>query len=126
MLDEIGHTDPLLAGAYAACRVFALPSTEETPGISALEAAAAGAKILITRRGGAQEYLGGFAEYVDWHSQADITEKLDLIWSKPVDTMLQKEHILSNFSWTKVAELTNRVYEEVAGSSEGGERSVSA
>jgi glycosyltransferase involved in cell wall biosynthesis len=106
--------------------VFALPSTEETPGISALEAAVAGAKVLITRRGGAQEYLEGFAEYVDWHSQTDISEKLALIWNKSVNTMLQREHILGKFSWTRVAELTNRVYEEIAGSSEGLGRSASA
>ena len=36
------HDDPLLASAYAAARVFALPSWFETPGLAALEAALAG------------------------------------------------------------------------------------
>ena len=39
------HRDPLLALAYSACSVFALPSTLETPGLAALEAAAAGAPL---------------------------------------------------------------------------------
>ena len=38
----LDHHDPLLASAYAAARVFALPSWFETPGLAALEAALAG------------------------------------------------------------------------------------
>ncbi len=37
---RLDHDDPLLASAYAAARVFALPSWFETPGLAALEAAA--------------------------------------------------------------------------------------
>jgi len=42
----------MLASAYAACDVFVLPSMFETPGIAALEAGLAGAKIVITKYGG--------------------------------------------------------------------------
>ena len=41
-LGRLDHHDPLLASAYAAARVFALPSWFETPGLAALEAALAG------------------------------------------------------------------------------------
>ena len=41
-LGRLDHHDPLLASAYAAARVFALPSWFETPGLAALEAGLAG------------------------------------------------------------------------------------
>ena len=41
-LGRLDHHDPLLASAYAAARVFALPSWFETPGLAALEAALGG------------------------------------------------------------------------------------
>ncbi len=44
-LGRLDHHDPLLASAYAAARVFALPSWFETPGLAALEAGLAGCAI---------------------------------------------------------------------------------
>ena len=41
-LGRLDHHDPLLASAYAAARVFALPSWFETPGLAALEAGPGG------------------------------------------------------------------------------------
>ena len=52
ILDAIPNDSELLASAYAACSVFALPSLFETPGIAALEAALAGASVVITKFGG--------------------------------------------------------------------------
>ena len=45
-LRRVDHDDPLLASAYAAARVFALPSWFETPGLAALEAALAGTAVV--------------------------------------------------------------------------------
>ena len=45
-LGRLEHDDPLLASAYAAARVFALPSWFETPGLAALEAALAGCSVV--------------------------------------------------------------------------------
>src|SRR5262249_26969183 len=47
-LARMDHDDPMLASAYAAARVFALPSWFETPGLAALEAALAGAAVVLT------------------------------------------------------------------------------
>ena len=52
------HEDPLLASAYAAARVLALPSWFETPGLAALEAALAGTAVVITPFGSTREYFG--------------------------------------------------------------------
>jgi glycosyltransferase involved in cell wall biosynthesis len=65
LIDSLPNDSPLLASAYAACDVFCLPSLFETPGIAALEAALAGAKIVITKYGGTEDYFGGDAEYVE-------------------------------------------------------------
>jgi len=114
-INELSHDSPLLASAYGAARVFALPSSEETPGISALEAAAAGSSVVVTERGGAQEYLQEFARYVDPTSIKDIRNKVLSAWDSNLDKEDQKRYIISNFSWSKVAELTLLAYEKVLG-----------
>jgi len=112
-INELSHNDPLLASAYANAKVFALPSSEETPGISALEAAIAGCSVVVTQRGGAQEYLKDFAKYVDPNSIDDIRNKILSAWEDNSDKQKQKLYILSNFAWSKVAELTLEAYESV-------------
>ena len=62
-LGRLDHDDPLLASAYAAARVFALPSWFETPGLAALEAALAGCAVVITPYGSTREYFGGLVAY---------------------------------------------------------------
>ncbi len=64
-LGAVPHGDELLRSAYAACNVFCLPSTLETPGLAAIEAAACGSRLLLTRVGATQEYFGADALYVD-------------------------------------------------------------
>ena len=61
-LGRIEHDDPLLASAYAAARVFALPSWFETPGLAALEAALAGCSVVVTPYGSTREYFGDLVE----------------------------------------------------------------
>lgn len=112
-INELSHNDPLLASAYAAAKVFALPSSEETPGISALEAALAGSSVVVTQRGGAEEYLQSFARYVNPNSIEDIGNKVLSAWKDNLDKERQRCYILSNFSWPKVAELTLDVYQTV-------------
>ncbi len=114
-INELSHNDPLLASAYAASKVFALPSNEETPGISALEAALAGSTVAVTRVGGAQEYFIGFAKYINPNSIKDIRDNILSAWESNIDKKLQKKHIISNFSWPKVAECTLKAYREVLG-----------
>ncbi len=112
-INEIPHNNPLLASAYAAARVFALPSSEETPGISALEAGLAKCSIVITERGGTREYFKNFARYVNPYSIEDIKKKILNAWTDSSDKEAQKSYILSNFSWERVAELTISSYETV-------------
>lgn len=79
-LGPMPHDETLLS-AYTACEVFALPSTLETPGLAALEAAAQGAPLLLTREGSCQEYFGDRAMYVDPGSVGAIADALSAMLS---------------------------------------------
>ena len=55
--DHLDHEDPLLASAYAAARVLALPSWFETPGLGS-RGRLAGTAVVITPFGSTREYFG--------------------------------------------------------------------
>ena len=114
IVDTLPHDSMLLASAYSACDVFVLPSQFETPGIAALEAALAGAKIVITPFGGTRDYFGNNAIYVDPTSVEDIVKGIQTALGKGKDTEL-REHIRKEFIWNKVGEKTKQVYEHVLG-----------
>jgi len=93
----------LLRSAYAACNTFVLPSWFETPGLAALEAALAGAKIVITSGGSTQEYFGTEALYVNPNEIEDIRLKMRLAEGQLRNGRL-RHRIRDNFLWEKVAE----------------------
>lgn len=111
-LPPAGHDDPLLASAYAAAHVFALPSLIETPGISAMEAGIAGARIVTTPIGGGDEYFGPDAWYVKPESVDSIRAALDGAWEAPPSTAL-RERLLRDYTWRAVAQQTLGVYRDV-------------
>ena len=112
MIDAIPHESMLLASAYAACDVFVLPSQFETPGIAALEAGLAGAKIVITPVGGTRDYFGNDAIYVDPASPENIAQGIQRALEHKKDnelrTRIQKEYL-----WEKVGEKTKQVYKNI-------------
>lgn len=112
LIDTLEHHSKLLASAYAACKVFVLPSQFETPGIAAMEAALANSNIVITNRGGTKSYFGGLAEYVD----PDSTDSIILGIRKALlkqPTVDLKKHILNYYTWEKVAEQTVNQYNKL-------------
>jgi len=112
LIDGLEHGSEMLASAYAACDVFALPSQFETPGIAALEAGLAGAKVVITRFGGTKEYFGDMAVYVDPASTGSIRDGILRALASPRDNRL-REHIRKNFLWEHVAARTAAAYREL-------------
>lgn len=113
-IDAIPHEDPLLASAYAACKVFALPSTLETPGIAAIEAGLAGAQILTTPNGGGREYFLDYAEYPNVFDVDSISIAIDKLWSRSANNSL-KEHLVQNYTWENIALKTLNVYKQILG-----------
>ncbi len=111
-LNAMQHDSGLLASAYAACKVFCLPSWYETPGLAALEAGLAGANIVITKGGPTREYFADFAAYVNPNSASDIREKILLQLRKPKTNNLGS-HIEKNFLWQNTARQTKAAYEKI-------------
>jgi glycosyltransferase involved in cell wall biosynthesis len=109
VIESLPNDAPLLASAYAACDVFALPSYYETPGIAALEAGLAGAKIVITRGGGTEEYFGVDAEYVEPTSWELIHHGIVTALNKPKSPALS-ERIRREYLWENVGEKTLEAY----------------
>ena len=114
IIEGLPNDSPLLASAYAACKVFALPSIFETPGIAALEAAVAGASIVITEVGGTRDYFGEDAIYVTPGSVDDIRRGLTEALGKPRPDGLATK-IIENYAWRRVAERTAEAYREAIG-----------
>jgi glycosyltransferase involved in cell wall biosynthesis len=112
ILDPFPPDSDLLASAYAACEIFALPSLYETPGIAALEAALAGAKVVITPHGGTRDYFGERVEYVNPYSVPSIRDGILRALSHEKNDAL-KRHVGQEFSWQRIAEKTLAVYERV-------------
>lgn len=112
-IDPISHEDPLLASAYAAAKVFALPSKLETPGIAAIEAGLAGAKVVITPNGGTREYFLDYAQYPDVSSPEDIRRKIEFAWNDNLSGVSLRRHLQKNYTWDAVARKTILVYEDL-------------
>lgn len=109
IIPGLENDSEMLASAYASCDVFVLPSMFETPGIAALEAALAGAKIVITPYGGTRDYFGSMAEYVDYRSSDSIRMGIITALQRPASDALQK-HVEKEFLWSRVAEKTLSFY----------------
>jgi hypothetical protein len=100
-----------LRAAFSACEVFALPSTLETPGLAALEAAACGCPVVITSVGSTKEYFRNDAIYVDPDRIESIADGIQsAISSRPPSIQNKIERL---FSWQVVIQKLIPVYEEV-------------
>jgi glycosyltransferase involved in cell wall biosynthesis len=101
-----------LASAYAAAKVHAQPSFFETPGLASLEAAMAGCNIVITDRGGTNEYFNDMAWYCNPNDINSIEAALLDALSVPKSKRLS-EHVLSHFTWDKAAQKTSEAYNKI-------------
>jgi glycosyltransferase involved in cell wall biosynthesis len=110
LITDLEHADPTLASAYAACDTLVLPSYYETPGLVALEAGLAGAKIVITKYGGTDEYFQDYATYIDPRSAKSIRGGIIKSFEQKKNPAL-KEYIKNNFLWKHAAEKLLMIYQ---------------
>jgi len=102
-ITDIDHDSPMLESAYAAARVFVLPSLLEYPGLVALEAGMAGCNVAVTEVGVARDYLGSHARYLDPYSLRSIRETvLDCYGIDPTRNSALQDHVKKHFRWEKV------------------------
>ena len=99
----------LLASAYAAAQVHALPSWFETPGLSSLEAGACGTTVLSTSQGSTYEYFKDLAAYVE--PLDDSSLRLGLEKALNLSPLPLTEHIREHYPWSKVAAITLAAYQ---------------
>jgi len=116
-IPAIDHEDPLLASAYAACRLCVLPGWFETPGLAALEAALAGSPLAVTEAGSAREYFADEASYFDPSNPEAMAEAMRQRLRRGASSFL-KQSILERFIWESVAGDTLRIYGELAAGKE--------
>lgn len=110
-LGPLEHHSKLLRSAYQACEVFCLPSTLETPGLAALEAAVQGCRLALTRVGSTMEYFGQDAVYVepsDITSISDGISRARLTPSHPLEP-----HFYDRFAWSHVVQKLKAIYEHL-------------
>ena len=101
----------LLASAYSASKVHALPSWFETPGLSSIEAGACGTVVISTDQGSPKEYFRDMALYV--HPQDDLSLRIALEQSFNASPLPLMQHIHNHYPWSKVAEITLEAYKTV-------------
>lgn len=95
VLDYIPHSDMLIS-AYKAAKIFCMPSKLETPGLAALEAAATGCPIVITKEGSTIEYFGDNALYINHNSTQSIIDALDKMDKNPFEV---PQNLIKKFLW---------------------------
>ncbi|MCG3175926.1 MAG: D-inositol-3-phosphate glycosyltransferase [Candidatus Omnitrophica bacterium] len=108
-LPSIPHGDPLLASAYAACEAFVLQGWFETPGLAALEAALAGARLAVTSGGSTREYFDDLADYLDPADTASILRAVKAALGRPRDGRL-RTHVREAYTWERVADRQIELY----------------
>jgi len=94
---------------YARCKVHCLPSYFETPGLSNLEAALAGTRLVTTAYGSTQEYFGRWATYCEPTSVRSIAHAIVRTLESAPPGELQRV-VRERYDWTRVAEATSRAY----------------
>lgn len=96
----------------AAARVHVLPSHFETCGLSSLEAAALGTRIVVGDRGDVRDYFGDNAVYCDPDSVESIRSAVLEALNAPAPIGFA-EYVCEHFTWAKAAEQTAEAYESV-------------
>lgn len=107
----VSHEEKL--SLFARAKVFALPSIYEGVGIVALEAAAMGCDIVITKLGGPKEYYNGLASPVAPYNVDEIGKSIKDFIDNRTNQPDLKQHIIATYSPLAIAERLAKVYEEI-------------
>ena len=111
-LPPLPRGDPLLVSAYHASRVVVMPALLESPGLTGLEGALAGAAVATTQNGSTKEYYSNHGFYFDPTREDSIRQAVTQALAAPRTTAL-KDHVLKYFTWNKIAEVQKGCYEKL-------------
>lgn len=114
-IERLPPNTPLLAAAFAAARVSVLPSWAEGAPLAALEAAAAGASMVLSDESGESEYFGDLARYADPASVSSLRQAVLEAYETrrtPDEVAAQKQVVAENYSWKRHIDATREVYRQ--------------
>ncbi|TXG85816.1 MAG: glycosyltransferase family 1 protein [Thermomicrobiales bacterium] len=115
-IGEMDHDDPLLRQFYAHADALILPSLYESFGLPALEAAASGCPIIVSRAGGLPEVYGESALYCDPY---DVDDMAKTIFQMVTDRELRRRHIdrgralAARYNWDQAAHQTSMLIQRL-------------
>lgn len=113
-LGPLPHDADLLRSAYQAASVFCLPSTLETPGLAALEAAVQGCRLAITSEGSTREYFGDNAAYVAPDDIGSIARGIASASNMAEDNRAAlADDFMNRFAWTNVVKKLVNIYDSL-------------
>jgi glycosyltransferase involved in cell wall biosynthesis len=107
-LQHLQNEDKLLQSAYAACRVFALLSHNETQPISVMQAMAARKPVLLLKASYAEDNLFRELPQVSSCDMQTVAEALKQVWESGRTTELSLD-----YAWHSVARQLQTVYNRV-------------
>jgi glycosyltransferase involved in cell wall biosynthesis len=111
-LPACAHDDPMLRSAYHACKVLAMPALLESPGLTGLEAALAGANLTITQNGSTREYFGEDAHYFDPRNTQQMRENVLQALEVQRSARMQ-QRVMEQFTWPRIAVMQLAAYEKI-------------
>jgi glycosyltransferase involved in cell wall biosynthesis len=113
-LGELPHGDPLLASAYAAASVVALPSQGEVLPLAVLEALAAGTPVVLTKENALYLPGGAFAlKEVAWDDgRAQREAVAQLMAARPARAEVRA--LVAHYTWQRAAAQIADCYAELA------------
>jgi glycosyltransferase involved in cell wall biosynthesis len=112
-LGPMPHDSELLRSAYQACGAFCLPSTLETPGLAALEAAAQGRPLALTEVGSTREYFGDAAAYLRPESPESIAQAIEQALKQSPAQQAALAAIGQQYTWPRVVQKLQALYEQL-------------
>ena len=98
-----------LKSAYQHAAVFALPSTMETPGLTALEAYSQGTNIVVTQVGGARDYFSNDALYCDPEDDKTLENAIKI----SLESSRKQTINIHTFSYKSVAQEYIQYYQDI-------------
>lgn len=107
--------DSELAAMYQSADVFVMPSVSEPFGITALEAAAHGIPVLLSKQSGANEVLAHTLKADFWDVE-EMTNKIVTLLNHATLGQTLKQHSqqeISSLTWQKAAEHCMQVYQSI-------------
>lgn len=111
-IGPLAYEDPLLASAFAAAKLFVLPSYSEVMPLTLYEAAIAGCKLITSKNVPVSDQIKQYVYVVDPDKPKDLAALIDKEMKSPVNEKL-REAALAMPSWYDVSKKIKAIYDDI-------------